>query len=107
MKKIKMTIWAAVFGLVLMSAGSALADGTSIFASKCVMCHGAAGAGTMMGPKLAGSDFIKGDAANIKSVLTDGVSGKDKKYPNFAMDMPKFVLSDGELDSLVSYLKSL
>ncbi|MEE9542933.1 MAG: cytochrome c [Thermodesulfobacteriota bacterium] len=107
MKKIKMTIWTAVFGLVLMSSAQALADGASIFASKCVICHGAAGVGTAMGPKLAGNDLINGDAEAIKNVLNNGVSGKDKKYPNFPMGMPKFVFSDAERDSIVSYLKGL
>jgi mono/diheme cytochrome c family protein len=107
MKKINLFVIALVFGFGLIFAGSALADGASVFKSKCVMCHGGEAQGTMMGPKLAGSDVIKGEAANIKTILSSGVSGKAKKYPNFAMDMPKFAFSDAELDSIVSYLKSL
>ena len=107
MKKFKMFIGVAALGLVFMFSSGAMADGTAVFASKCTMCHGAGGAGTAMGPKLAGNDFIKGDAAAIKAVITAGVSGGDKKYANFPMAMPKFALSDAELDQVVEYLKSL
>lgn len=107
MKKIKMTIWTAIFGLVLISSAQARANGASIFASKCTICHATAGAGTAVGPKLAGNDFIKGDAEAVKKVLNKGVSGKLKKYPNFPMEMPRFIFSDTELDSLVAYLKGL
>ena len=107
MKKLKIYLGIAVLGLVVMVSSTTMVNAASIFESKCTMCHGAAGAGTAMGPKLAGSDFIKGDAAAIKAVITNGVSGGDKKYANFPMAMPKFVFSDGELNEVVSYLKSL
>ncbi len=105
MKKMKVAV--AIVGLVFLFSSTAMADGASTYASKCTVCHGGAGAGTAMGPKLAGNDFIKGDAAAIKTVITGGVSGGDKKYPNFPMAMPKFVFSDGDLDQMVDYLKSL
>lgn len=107
MKKLKVFVGMAALGLVFMFSSTAMADGASVFASKCTMCHGAAGVGTAMGPKLAGSDFIKGDAGTIEGVISNGVSGGDKKYANFPMAMPKFVFSDGELGALVDYLKSL
>lgn len=103
----KMMLASAIVGLVFLFSSSAMAKGASTYASKCTMCHGVAGAGTAMGPKLAGSDFIKGDAEAIKTLITNGVSGGDKKYPNFSMAMPKFVFSDGDLDQIVGYLKSL
>ena len=103
----KMMVASAIVGLVFLFSSSGMAKGASTFASKCTMCHGVAGVGTAMGPKLAGSDFIKGDAAVIKAVIKDGVSGGDKKYPNFSMAMPKFVFSDGDLNQIVAYLKSL
>ncbi|MFQ5585247.1 MAG: c-type cytochrome [Thermodesulfobacteriota bacterium] len=89
-------------------AGTAMAsDGASVYASKCKMCHGDGGKGTPMAPKLAGNDFIKGDAEAIKSTISNGRSGAAKKYSNFPMAMPKFKMSGGDLDALVSYLKSL
>lgn len=107
MKKMKMFIGIAALGLVFMLSTVAMADGLSIFASKCTMCHGVGGAGSAMGPKLVGNDFLKDDAGAIKAVITSGVSGGDKKYANFPMAMPKFVFSDGELDQVVDYLKTL
>ena len=88
--------------------GTALAaDGASLYASKCKMCHGAAGEGAAMGPKLAGSDLIKGDGEAIKAIIVKGVAAADKKYPNFPMGMPGSKISDAELDALVAHLKSL
>ncbi|MEE8575139.1 MAG: cytochrome c [Thermodesulfobacteriota bacterium] len=104
----KKFIWVAVFALTIGFSGSALAsDGAGIFKSKCSACHGANAAGGPMAPALAGSDFIKGDAAAVKDTIKNGRSGGEKKYAKFAMSMPKFGLSDGELDALVSYLKGL
>ena len=97
----------AIVGLVFLFSSTAMAKGASTYASKCTVCHGVAGAGTPMGPKLAGSDFIKGDAEVIKALIANGVSGGDKKYPNFSMGMPKFVFSDGDLSQIVAYLKTL
>jgi mono/diheme cytochrome c family protein len=95
--------------LVVAFSGTAIAaNGASIYASKCKMCHGDGGEGTaMMGPQLAGSDFVKGDAETIKGVIVSGRSGGESKYPNFPMPMPGFEMSDEELDAIVSYLKSL
>ena len=105
MKKLIWTI-AVVTGLAF--SGTAIAaDGASLYASKCLMCHGAGGSGTAMGPKLAGSDFIKGDAEAIKNVISTGIAMDAKKYPNFPMAMPKIALSDTELDAVVTYLKGL
>ena len=104
----KKLLWALAIVIGVSLSGTAMAaDGAALFASKCTMCHGAAGAGTAMGPKLAGSDFIKGDAAAIKGAIKDGISGADKKHPKFALAMPKFDLADGELDAIVGYLKGL
>ncbi len=103
----KMMVAAAVVGFVFLFSSTAMAKGASTYASKCTVCHGVAGSGAAMGPRLAGSDFIKGDAEAIKAVISNGVSGGDKKYPNFSMAMPKFVFTDGDLNQIVGYLKSL
>ncbi|MFQ5585505.1 MAG: c-type cytochrome [Thermodesulfobacteriota bacterium] len=94
--------------LGVVSFGTVMAaDSASIYASKCTMCHGDGGKGTAMGPKLAGTDFIKGDAGPIKKVIEKGVWGSNKKYPNFPMAMPKYTMSDAEINALVRHLKSL
>ncbi len=107
MKKLILT---AAFALVLGFGltGSAIAtDGGAIFKSKCSACHGANGQGGPMAPALAGTDFIKGDAGSIKATIKDGREGGAKKYPKFALSMPKFNLSDAELDAVTGHLKGL
>ncbi len=105
----KKMIWLVATLLVVASSGTAIAaDGESIYALKCKMCHGDDGKGiAMMGPQLAGSNFIKGDVGKIKGVIVNGRSGGESKYPNFPMSMPGFKMSDEELDPVISYLKSL
>ncbi len=101
-------VFFVAIALALTFSGTAMAaDGAGIFDGKCKGCHGAAGAGGPMAPALAGSDFIKGDAAVIKATIADGRSGDAKKYAEFPVPMPKLGLSDAEIDAVVAYLKSL
>jgi len=94
--------------LVVASSGVAVAtDGASLYDSKCKMCHGDGGQGTPMGPKVAGTDFTKGDAGAIKDTITKGRMGEERKYAKFPMGMMGIKMSDNELDSVVKYLKSL
>lgn len=104
----KRLLWAIVVltGLIFSSAAIA-ADGASVYSANCQLCHGANGAGAAMGPKLANTDFIKGDASAIKDAIINGISMDAKKYPNFMMAMPKVPLSEAELDAVVTYLKGL
>ncbi len=98
----------ALVGFLAPVTGEALAsDGASLYGAKCQMCHGKGGAGTGMGPKLVGNDFVSGDASAIKGLITAGVPRSAKKYPQFPMAMPKVALSDAELDAIVTYLKGL
>ncbi|MFQ5428260.1 MAG: c-type cytochrome [Thermodesulfobacteriota bacterium] len=97
------------FGLVF--AGSAMAnDGASLYKSKCLPCHGAAGAGTAMAPGFTDNAFIKGASADdIVSVIKDGRAGAQKKYKNFALAMPpwKASLKGDQIAAIADYLKSL
>jgi cytochrome c6 len=105
---IKRIGWLAAAVLVVAFSGTALAaDGAALYASKCKMCHGDSGQGAVMGPKVAGSDFTRGDAGAIKEVIVKGRSGDDRKFANFPMGMPGIKMSDEELDSVVKYLKGL
>ncbi len=107
MRKLILT---AAFALVLgfgLTGAAIAADGGGIYKSKCSACHGANGQGGPMAPALAGTDFIKGDAAAINDTIKNGREGGAKKYPKFALSMPKFNLSDAELDAVTGYLKGL
>jgi len=106
MRKIVLAVaTVAIFGV----SGVAMANsGASIFKSKCAACHGQKAQGTPgMAPQLAGSDFIKGDAAPIKQTIMNGRAGAAKKYKQFPMAMPKLGISAADADAIISYLKSL
>lgn len=89
---------AAEAGAASPAAGTAV-DAKAIFASKCAACHGANGGGGV-GPNLANVE-AKGDA-HIKDLIVNGSPAKG---------MPAFgkqgMLTDAEIDALVSYVKTL
>jgi len=109
MKAIKTVMITLLFATSMGIAGTAIAaDGGAIFKSKCSACHGQNAQGTPgMAPKLAGSDFIKGDAGPIKDTIMNGRSGAAKKYKNLPMAMPKLGISEADADAIIAYLKSL
>ena len=104
------TIVLAVATVILFGlSGVAMAsNGASIFMSKCSACHGAKAQGTPgMAPKLAGTDFIKGDAGPIKETIINGRAGGAKKFKEFPLAMPKLGISEADAAAIVDYLKSL
>jgi mono/diheme cytochrome c family protein len=109
MKMIKVLIITLLFATSMVIAGTAMAsDGGSIYKSKCSACHGQSAQGTPgMAPKLAGTDFIKGDAGPIKDAIVNGRAGAAKKYKEFPMAMPKLGISEADADAIIEYLKSL
>jgi mono/diheme cytochrome c family protein len=81
-------------------ATPAVAQGQNIFSQSCNACHGEAGVGGGIGPRLVGVGK-KYDAAKIASLL---------KTPTPAMTaggMPPVDLKPEELDALIAYLQSL
>jgi len=86
-----------------------------LYRKNCSGCHGFQGQGIPpVGPPLMGNQFVVSSGAGaIKTVIRNGRKGKDKAYPEYQqpggyMSMPPFgnnVISDRELDLLVTYLK--
>ncbi len=109
MKTIEVLIITLIFATSLVIAGTTMAaDGGSIYKSKCSACHGQSAQGTPgMAPKLAGTDFIKGDAGPIREAIVNGRAGAAKKYKEFPMSMPKLGITEADADAIVEYLKSL
>ena len=107
MKKMHMS--AMLFAAFMGTAGSVMAaDGEALYKSKCLMCHGADGKGTPMGPAFAGSEFVKSSTeAAIADVILKGREGDAKVYKNIALGMPAQKLSGEEVNALVAYLKAL
>lgn len=83
---------------------SAADDAAATFKSKCVMCHGADGAGkTPMGPKLGIRDLTSADVqkqsdAELQTVIAKG-RNKMLAYGG--------KLSDEQISGLVKYIRSL
>lgn len=107
--------------LALSFAAPALADdnGEQLFTMQCKMCHGAAGAGTVMGPPLAGvaggkiaaHDFAYSPAlkakegAWTKANLDAFLANPQAFAPGTRMSMS--VPNEENREALVSYLKTL
>lgn len=97
---------ALIVGLLL--AGSALAQdaaaGKSVFASKCVICHGADGAGkTSIGKNLNIKDLHSAEVqkmsdADLKAVISNGKN----KMPPF-----KGKITDAQLNDVLAYVRQL
>ena len=102
----KRFIGVAVFALTVSLAGSAVAvDGKAIFTSKCKNCHGADGMGGTLAPRLVGSTFIQGDTAEIQNTILTGRTGRQKRYPQLPMSMPRFTFTVEEMNALITFLK--
>lgn len=89
--------------------GTAMAaDGAAIYKSKCAMCHGADGQGTVMGNAFKDNKFIESGSEKILTeVILSGRYGAAKKYKEFTMGMPAQKLSDAEVSAVVAHLRSL
>lgn len=86
----------------------AAADGEAVYKSKCLMCHGAGGKGTVMGVPLASNAFISSSSDQVISeVIQKGREGEAKMYKNIALGMPAQQLANEEVSALIDYLKSL
>lgn len=99
----------AVFATWMGFSGSAMAnDGETVYKSKCLMCHGAGGKGTVMGVPLAGNAFMSSSSDQvIAEVIQKGREGGAKMYKNIALGMPAQQLADEDVSALIGYLKSL
>ncbi len=88
---------AAIAALALAAPAHAAGDAAAgkAKAGSCAMCHGPAGQGTAMGPKLAG-----GDQAKFIQAMNDYKSGKRS---NAMMKSASASLSDADIANLAAY----
>ncbi len=105
-------ILSAGIGLLIAGSIAAAADkagdtgkGKGVFAQQCLMCHNATSAERKMGPGLKGlfkkdklANGKKATEQNIRAQIDEGGSG---------MPAYKDMLSAGERDDLIAYLKTL
>ena len=85
-------------------------DVADLYKSACTRCHGANGEGDKnLAPALKGNQFVTtGTDVEVASIIKDGRYGAAKKFKEFRPAMPaqNGSLSDGEIDSLVTYIKT-
>ena len=85
-------------------------DGETIYLSRCSSCHQANGEGiTGVFPSLNGVDWVTGDKGRLIRITLDGVMGElrvGNVVYNGAMPPWKSYLSDEEMASLLTYIRS-
>ncbi len=101
---IKASVMVLVVGLMLPSLALAADTGPQLFAAKCAMCHGKAGAAdtpmakNMKLKDLGSADVQKASDAELKTTIEKG-KGKMPAYSG--------KLSSTQIDDLVKYIRSL
>ena len=91
-------------------AAGAVVDGAAVYATRCVACHQATGAGLPgVFPPLVGSEWVLGKDTTLASIVLHGISGpltvKGSVY-NGAMPAFKVQLQDAELAAVLSHIRS-
>lgn len=85
-------------------------DAADLYKSACTRCHGANGEGDKnLAPALKGNQFVTNSTdVEVAAIIKDGRYGAAKKFKEFRSAMPaqNGSLSDGEIDSLVTYIKT-
>ncbi|MBY4597255.1 cytochrome c [bacterium BD-1] len=86
------------------------ADGAALYATHCVACHQASGAGLPgVFPPLSGSEWVLGDEDTLLQILLHGVSGQiSVAGTTYQGSMPAFGerFSDEEIAALATHLRA-
>lgn len=90
-------------------AGAAV-DGAAVYASRCVACHQASGAGLPgVFPPLAGSEWVLGKQSTLVALVLHGASGPlTVKGSTYNGAMPAFgaQLQDAEIAAVLTHVRS-
>lgn len=92
------------------AAAGAAVDGAAVYASRCLACHQANGAGLPgVFPPLAGSEWVTGKETTLAALVLHGVSGAlTVKGSTYNGAMPAFgaQLQDAELAAVLTHVRS-
>ncbi|WP_395702015.1 c-type cytochrome [Aquabacterium sp.] len=92
------------------AAAGAAVDGAAVYASRCVACHQASGAGLPgVFPPLAGSEWVAGKETTLAALVLHGASGAlTVKGSTYNGAMPAFgsQLQDAELAAVLTHVRS-
>lgn len=87
----------------------AAVDGAAVYASRCVACHQAGGAGLPgIFPPLAGSEWVSGKETMLAALVLHGVEGTlTVKGSSYAGAMPAFggQLNDAKLAAVLTHIR--
>ncbi|PKO40203.1 MAG: cytochrome C oxidase Cbb3 [Betaproteobacteria bacterium HGW-Betaproteobacteria-3] len=96
-------------GTTFAAVGTAV-DGGAVYASRCVACHQASGAGLPgVFPPLAGSEWVTGKETTLVALVLHGASGAlTVKGNTYNGAMPSFgaQLQDAELAAVLTHIRS-
>lgn len=96
-------------GAALVAVGAAV-DGAAVYASRCVACHQASGAGLPGAfPPLAGSEWVAGKETTLIALVLHGATGSlTVKGSTYNGAMPAFgaQLQDAELAAVLTHVRS-
>jgi mono/diheme cytochrome c family protein len=91
------------------AAAGAAVDGAAVYASRCVACHQASGAGLPgVFPPLAGSEWVAGKETTLIALVLHGASGAlTVKGSTYNGAMPAFAtqLQDAELAAVLTHVR--
>ena len=90
--------------LPLLAAGDA-AKGKELFAKKCVMCHGADGAGAPAMKKKLGDTLKPLGGPEVQKMKDAELAKTFKETANHKMVAKS--LTDGEIDNLIAHIRTL
>ena len=92
------------------AAAGAAVDGAAVYASRCMACHQASGAGLPgVFPPLAGSEWVTGKETTLVALVLHGASGSlTVKGSTYNGVMPAFgaQLQDAELAAVLTHVRS-
>lgn len=93
-----------------MAGAASAAAGQKVYTTNCSSCHQANGKGQPgVFPPLAGNATVTGPADKVISIVKNGLSGKitvNGTTYNGQMPAWKGTLSDGDIASVVTYIRS-
>jgi mono/diheme cytochrome c family protein len=91
-------------------ASGAKVDGAALFATACVACHQATGAGLPgVFPPLAGSEWVNGKEATLAAIVLHGISGSiNVKGAPYTGAMPAFKeqFSDDQIAAVLTHIRA-
>jgi alcohol dehydrogenase (cytochrome c) len=96
--QVMLTVIILFFSVWLPAQAQSVDSGKQLFASRCGACHGGDGRGGERGPDITQRGLRTRDSGALRDLVRNGLP---------ARGMPGMKLADGEMDSLVAFMRTL